>query len=126
MANTFVIEQPQSIPVTLSSQEWSTDLFDCFKDIPTCCFAYWCLPCFACRTSKEFGEHECLPLLDIFGGSAITMSMRLSVRQRYGINGSIARDCVYVTFCTSCVWCQMSREIKRRRIQIVMVDAKNI
>ncbi|XP_015240466.1 PREDICTED: cornifelin homolog B-like isoform X1 [Cyprinodon variegatus] len=126
MANTFVIEQPQSIPVTLSSQEWSTDLFDCFKDIPTCCFAYWCLPCFACRTSKEFGEHECLPLLDIFGGSAITMSMRLSVRQRYGINGTLASDWLYSMFCCSCVWCQMSREIKLRNPQTYIITNKGV
>lgn len=50
------------------------------------CFAFWCCPCFVCRTTKQFGQCLCLPLLDVFGCvRPITMSIRVSLRQRYGI-----------------------------------------
>lgn len=50
------------------------------------CFAFWCCPCFACRTTKQLGQCLCLPLLDVFGCvRPITMSIRVSLRQRYGI-----------------------------------------
>lgn len=50
------------------------------------CFAFWCFPCFACITAREAGECLCLPLLDGFGAiPPATMSMRVGMRQRYGI-----------------------------------------
>lgn len=50
------------------------------------CFAFWCFPCFACKTAHEAGECLCLPLLDSFGAiPPITTALRVSVRQRYGI-----------------------------------------
>lgn len=53
----------------------------------TGCFAFWCFPCFTCITAKNYGECLCLPLLEYFSGfiPAITMSMRVSMRQRYNI-----------------------------------------
>ncbi|KAM9349041.1 cornifelin homolog B isoform 2-T2 [Symphorus nematophorus] len=127
MSSTLVIKQPQPVMVTQDSNEWGSGICDCCQDIPECCFAYWCCPCFACITSRKYGEPLCLPLLEIFGGCIppITMSMRVSMRQRYGIKGTMCMDCVYATFCTSCTWCQMSREMKHRNIQVVLVSAKN-
>lgn len=49
------------------------------------CFAFWCLPCFACMTSKKYGQCLCLPLLDIGIIPPITLAMRVSMRERYGI-----------------------------------------
>lgn len=50
------------------------------------CLAFWCFPCFACKTAHEAGECLCLPLLDSFGAiPPITLAMRVSIRQRYGI-----------------------------------------
>lgn len=39
--------------------------------------------------------------------------------------GTMCRDCVLSTFCPACSWCQMSREMKQRKIPIVMVAAKH-
>ncbi|KAM4545459.1 cornifelin homolog B [Odontesthes bonariensis] len=127
MTTKMVVTQPQPVMEARDSDEWGSGICDCFEDIPQCCFAFWCCPCFACFTSRDYGEPLCLPLLEIFSGliPAITMSMRVSMRQRYGIRGSMCMDCVYSTFCAGCTWCQMSREIKRRKIAIVMVSAKN-
>lgn len=50
------------------------------------CFAFWCFPCFACVTTKRYGQCLCLPLLDCFGFiPPISLSMRVSMRHRYGI-----------------------------------------
>ncbi|XP_041865364.1 cornifelin homolog B-like [Melanotaenia boesemani] len=127
MSNTMVITQPQPVMVSQDSDDWGTGPFDCLDDLPSCCFAFWCCPCFACKTSSEYGQPLCLPLLEIFAGfiPPITLAMRVSMRERYGIRGTMCMDCVCATFCTSCTWCQMSREIKKRRIPIVMVSAKN-
>ncbi|XP_030293044.1 cornifelin homolog B [Sparus aurata] len=124
--STFVVQQPRPVMVAQNSDEWGSGICDCCEDVPQCCFAFWCCPCFACITTRDYGECLCLPLLEIFGGliPPITMSMRVSMRQRYGIRGTMCRDCVYSTFCTSCSWCQMSREMKKRNYQVVLVGAK--
>ncbi len=52
----------------------------------TGCFASWCFWCFTCIKAKKYGECLCLPLLDLCGFvPPITMSIRVSMRQRYGI-----------------------------------------
>ncbi|XP_015240459.1 PREDICTED: cornifelin homolog B-like [Cyprinodon variegatus] len=128
METKVVINPPQQVMAMQNSREWGSGICGCFTDMRDCCLAFWCLPCFACLTSRAYGEHLCTPLLECFAYmiSPITMSMRTSMRERYNIEGSIARDCIFVTFCLPCVWCQMSREIKRRNLQVVMVGAKNI
>lgn len=56
------------------------------------CFGFWCCPCHACIHTREYGQCLCLPLLDIFGIiPPVTMSMRVSMRQRYGIKVSTFR-----------------------------------
>lgn len=55
------------------------------------CFAFWCFPCFACKTARDAGECLCLPLLDSFGLiPPITTALRVSIRQRYGIEVKIS------------------------------------
>ncbi|CAI5642680.1 cornifelin [Oreochromis niloticus] len=127
MTSKMVVQQPQPIMYTQESDEWSSGICDCCQDVPGCCCAFWCLPCFACITSRDYGEPLCLPLLEIFSGwiPAVTMSMRVNMRQRYRIRGTMCRDCVISTFCCACSWCQMSREMKRRNVSVVMVGAKN-
>ncbi|XP_030009654.1 cornifelin homolog B-like [Sphaeramia orbicularis] len=128
MASKLLIQQPQPVMVVQDSDEWGSGICDCFEDLPECCFGFWCLPCFACRTSKKFGEDLCIPLLELFFGGLIppiTMSMRVAMRYRYGIKGSMCMDCVYSTFCAACSWCQMAREIRRRDLPIVLVNARH-
>ncbi|CAI5642417.1 unnamed protein product [Oreochromis niloticus] len=78
--------QPQQLFVSSLEADWASGICDCCDDKKQCCFAFWCCPCFACRTTKQFGQCLCLPLLDVFGCvHPITMSIRVSLRQRYGI-----------------------------------------
>ncbi|XP_063751223.1 uncharacterized protein LOC134872053 isoform X1 [Eleginops maclovinus] len=66
--------------------EWATGVCDCCQDMRECCRWFWCCPCSACRLSQQLGQCLCLPLLDVCGCiRPITFSMRVHVRQRYGI-----------------------------------------
>uniref|UniRef100_A0A8C8F6S7 Uncharacterized protein n=1 Tax=Oncorhynchus tshawytscha TaxID=74940 RepID=A0A8C8F6S7_ONCTS len=99
------------------------------------CFAYWCFPCFAYTTTSKFGECFCLPLLDILMGftqlvgvssrTPRSMSMKVAVCNRYAIHGDMMADCVYSTFCNICSWCQLAREIKRRRQTFTVINAQS-
>ncbi|XP_028322583.1 cornifelin homolog B-like [Gouania willdenowi] len=124
MTQTLVVTQPLPVMDIQDSQEWGSGMCDCCDNVPECCFAYWCFPCFACTTSREYGEALCLPLAEYLGFAfpAVTMSMRVSMRQRYGIRGTMCNDCVLSCFCGPCLWCQMSREMKKRKIPVVLVS----
>ncbi|XP_055364357.1 cornifelin homolog A-like isoform X2 [Betta splendens] len=98
------------------------------------CYGFWCCPCLACSVSKDFGENTCLPLCDILS-PAITsalgiplcvppavLSMRVAMRHRYNIHGSVCKDIATSCFCEWCSWCQMQRELKHRKKNVpVMV-----
>ncbi|XP_030648859.1 cornifelin homolog B-like [Chanos chanos] len=123
MTTTLVVQQPTPVMQVIESDGWGSGVFDCFNDLGECCFAYWLFPCYACMKSRDFGECLCLPLLDYCGGvPPITLALRVSMRHRYGIKGSILDDCVFATFCTACIWCQMSREMKRRSSPITIIN----
>ncbi|XP_056608172.1 plac8 onzin related protein 6 isoform X2 [Triplophysa dalaica] len=127
MAHSAVSVQPAMVMTTESAKigQWSSGVCDCCEDMSVCCCGFWCPYCLMCRTSENFGECFCLPLLEIcFGGMLhpITLAMRSSMRERYNIKGSIPDDCCMVTCCTLCVWCQMAREMKTRRRSIVVIN----
>uniref|UniRef100_A0A9J7XG99 Plac8 onzin related protein 2 n=3 Tax=Cyprinus carpio TaxID=7962 RepID=A0A9J7XG99_CYPCA len=127
MSNQMVVMQPRPVMVFSDSDQWGSGICDCCDDVPECCFAYWCFACFTCIKAKKYGECLCLPLLDFCGiVPPITMSIRVSMRQRYGIKGDMCNDCLVATFCRLCVWCQMSREMKARDLQITLVGARNL
>ncbi|XP_034463086.1 placenta-specific gene 8 protein-like isoform X2 [Hippoglossus hippoglossus] len=77
---------PQAPIMSYDEADWASGICDCWHNTKQCCCLFWCCPCFACNTSKQFGQCLCLPLLDVFGCfRPITMSMRTSARHRYGI-----------------------------------------
>uniref|UniRef100_A0A8C4SGS2 Plac8 onzin related protein 2 n=1 Tax=Erpetoichthys calabaricus TaxID=27687 RepID=A0A8C4SGS2_ERPCA len=95
--------------------------FSCFFVLvsPGCC-AFWCFPCFMCKTASEFGECLCLPLLDYSGIHPISLSIRSTMRERFHIQGSICGDCCVVVCCNTCSWCQMARELKHQKKPLVI------
>ncbi|XP_051900538.1 cornifelin homolog [Pristis pectinata] len=132
-----VVSQPQmttttTTVVTNQRQGWSTGICDCCDDCGICCLAFWCLPCFMCKTADEFGECLCLPLLDVTCNACgyyataippISLAMRVATRERYNIHGSICNDCCIMYWCLSCGWCQIAREMKERKKQVTIVNA---
>ncbi|XP_028442395.1 cornifelin homolog A-like [Perca flavescens] len=122
--------------------EWSSGLFDCFEDVGTCCYGFWCCPCLAITVSERFGESRCLPCCDICT-PAITaccgipmcvpppavLSLRAAMRNRYAIKGSLCKDIAAACCCGTCSWCQMHRELKHRKktpTVIVMQNQVNV
>ncbi|XP_059197472.1 rhodopsin-like [Centropristis striata] len=108
--------------------EWESALCDCFEDTSSCCYGFWCCPCLACTVSERFGENRCLPFCDICcpfitastWGVPLTvppavLSLRVAMRNRYGIKGSVCNDILASCFCGWCAWCQMHRELKHRK-----------
>ncbi|RXN21511.1 cornifelin-like protein [Labeo rohita] len=124
MAHTAVSVQ-STVTANNMTNQWSSGAFDCCEDMGICCCGFWCTYCLMCKTSEDFGECHCLPLLEIcFGGimHPITLAMRSSMRERFHIKGSIQNDCCMATCCPACVWCQMARELKARRQNQVVVN----
>ncbi|XP_026201633.1 cornifelin homolog B-like [Anabas testudineus] len=97
-----------------SSDDWSSDLFGCFSSVTTCCYGFWCCPCLAFTVSKEFEENRCFPLYDLLFPAA-GLSLRVTMRNRYGIKGSLCSDVAISCFCGLCSWCQMHRELDIRK-----------
>uniref|UniRef100_A0A3Q1F0M4 Cornifelin-like n=1 Tax=Acanthochromis polyacanthus TaxID=80966 RepID=A0A3Q1F0M4_9TELE len=73
--------------------DWNSGLLDCFEDVSTCCYGFWCGPCLSCTVSGRFGENYCLPLCDICacGAPPARLSIRAAMRYRYGIKGSLCK-----------------------------------
>ncbi|XP_062306422.1 cornifelin homolog B-like [Osmerus eperlanus] len=124
MASIVIVQQPAA-----STQKvWTSGIWDCFQDMNSCCLGFWCLPCAACQTSAQFGESTCLPILDFLASAwialcgmpisvpPVALSLRVAMRHKYEIQGSICDDIVITCCCLACSWCQMAREIKAQKV----------
>ncbi|XP_029616095.1 cornifelin homolog A-like [Salmo trutta] len=111
-------------PADIKSEVWSSSIFDCCDDMNICCLGFWCPCCQRCQTSTDFGECFCLPLLDIFiyWVPVASLALRSTMRERYRIRGTMCNDCLLVTCCTPCAWCQMARELKLRQRPLLLVN----
>ncbi|XP_035032787.2 cornifelin-like [Hippoglossus stenolepis] len=120
-----------------SLRDWKSGLFDCFEDASTCCYGFWCCPCLTCTVSGRFGENSCLPLCDMCSTAVlaacgiplfvppVAVSLRSSIRNRYGIKGSICKDIAASCFCLTCSWCQMHRELKElKKNRVVIINTQ--
>ncbi|XP_066538147.1 plac8 onzin related protein 6 [Hoplias malabaricus] len=128
MANTTVMVQPGAYlsPDGPKTNSWNSGVCDCCDDVGICCFGFWCPYCLMCKTTEQFGECLCLPLVEFCFGTLVppvTFAMRSSVRERYRIQGTMADDCCVSTCCSLCVWCQMARELKIRHKPQVFINA---
>ncbi|CAL8376626.1 unnamed protein product [Boreogadus saida] len=127
MIQQHVMTNQPSVVVTSSFEPgremWSSSLWSCCDDMEICCFGFWCPCALPCRVSSDHGEGLCLPLLEYWSGivPALSLGLRISVRERYRIRGSIGDDCCIVTFCGICSYCQLARELKERRCRHTQV-----
>uniref|UniRef100_A0A8C6UC20 Cornifelin n=1 Tax=Neogobius melanostomus TaxID=47308 RepID=A0A8C6UC20_9GOBI len=71
------------------------------------CYGFWCGPCLACTVSGRMKELYCLPLFP-----PVVYGMRVAMRNRYKIKGSLLNDLFASWCCAWCSWCQMHRELK--------------
>ncbi|XP_078525581.1 cornifelin-like [Lissotriton helveticus] len=140
--NVVQVNQPVAMTSTqvtvIRGNTWSSGICDCCEDCSVCCCAFWCCPCFQCQTVSGFGECLCLPLIDLLCIACtgyltgvytcacvpISMAMRTGIRQRYKIQGSIWDDWCKLCWCYCCSWCQVAREIKKRKQPFSIVTAQ--
>ncbi|KTG34864.1 hypothetical protein cypCar_00022676, partial [Cyprinus carpio] len=107
--------------VTTISQtggDWSTGLFEVCGDASTFLMGAFVPCCLDLSLAHQYGECMCLPLLP---GS--TFAMRVGIRERYKIRGSVCEDWTTVYCCYPLALCQMIREMKKRlKTQIYTVS----
>ncbi|KAM9331785.1 cornifelin homolog A [Pholidichthys leucotaenia] len=95
--------------ITQTGGDWSTGLFDVCGDKTTCVLGALMPCCLDLSLAHQFGECLCMPLLP---GS--TFAVRVGIRERYKIRGSVCEDWTTVYCCYPLAVCQMIREMKRR------------
>ncbi|KAI5620261.1 PLAC8-like protein 1 [Silurus asotus] len=95
--------------ITQTGGDWSTGLLDVWNDLSTCSVGVFMPCCLDMSLAHQFGECVCLPLLP-----ASTLAMRVAIRERFKIRGSMCEDWVTVFCCYHLAVCQMMREMKRR------------
>uniref|UniRef100_A0A1A7XH58 PLAC8-like 1 n=1 Tax=Iconisemion striatum TaxID=60296 RepID=A0A1A7XH58_9TELE len=95
--------------ITQTGGDWSTSLFDVCGDKTSCILGALMPLCLDLSLAHHYGECLCIPLLP---GS--TVAMRVGIRERYKIRGSVCEDWTTVCFCYPLALCQMIREMKRR------------
>ncbi|KAL4232696.1 hypothetical protein ACF0H5_007384 [Mactra antiquata] len=88
-------------------RQWSTKICGCCEDIGSCVFALFCTPCSMIQLATKSDECCCLP----FCVPEALMALRIKIRAKEGIEGSICRDCVCSACCPLLVLCQLHREI---------------
>uniref|UniRef100_A0A3Q2R4M2 Cornifelin-like n=1 Tax=Fundulus heteroclitus TaxID=8078 RepID=A0A3Q2R4M2_FUNHE len=91
--------------------DWTSDLCNCCDDTKSCCYGFWCCPCLACTVAGNFNQNRCLPL-----------SLRVGVRYKYNIKGSLCKDIATSCICVWCSWCQLHRELKYRKVGPAVVN----
>ncbi|XP_056266196.1 PLAC8-like protein 1 [Pseudoliparis swirei] len=95
--------------VTQTGGVWSSGLLDVGGDRTTCVLGAVAPCCLDLSLAHQYGECLCLPLLP---GS--TFAMRVGIRERFKIRGSVCEDWTAVCCCYPLAVCQMIREMKRR------------
>ncbi|KAJ8266804.1 hypothetical protein GJAV_G00134880 [Gymnothorax javanicus] len=106
--------------ITQTGGTWSTGLFNVCGDLQTCAIGAVVPCCLDLSLAHQYGECLCLPLLP---GS--TFAMRVGIRERFKIQGSVCEDWTAVYCCYPLAVCQMIREMKRRmKSQIFQVSTK--
>ncbi|XP_056587258.1 PLAC8-like protein 1 [Triplophysa dalaica] len=104
--------------ITQTGGDWSTGLFDVCGDTSTFLMGAFVPCCLDLNLAHQYGECLCLPLLP---GS--TFAMRVGIRERFKIRGSVCEDWTAVYCCYPLALCQMIRETKKRlKTQIYTVS----
>ncbi|XP_031427639.1 cornifelin homolog B isoform X2 [Clupea harengus] len=125
MADSPVVTQPglgrtttTVTTITQTGGDWSTGLFNVCGESSTCLMGAFVPCCLDFNLAHQYGECVCLPMLP---GS--TLAMRVGMRERFKIRGSVCEDWVAVCLCYPLAVCQMIREMKRRmKTQIYQVS----
>ncbi|KAI6056736.1 PLAC8-like protein 1 [Marmota monax] len=98
--------------------DWSTGLFSVCRDRRICFCGLFCPLCLECDIARNYGECPCWPLLP---GS--TFALRIGIRERHKIQGTLCEDWLVVHCCWPFSICQVARELKMRTSQLYEICA---
>ncbi|XP_010066585.2 protein PLANT CADMIUM RESISTANCE 2 [Eucalyptus grandis] len=108
----------------INNMPWSSGLFSCFDDVPTCCLSFWC-PCITFGRIAEIADHGSVScpvhgavytVIALLTGCACCYSCfyRTKMRQQYQLQEDPCADCLVHFCCESCALTQEYRELERR------------
>eukprot|EP01064_Diplonema_japonicum_P001989 TRINITY_DN112_c2_g1_i1.p1 TRINITY_DN112_c2_g1~~TRINITY_DN112_c2_g1_i1.p1 ORF type:complete len:205 (+),score=54.30 TRINITY_DN112_c2_g1_i1:50-664(+) len=118
-------------PAATMGKAWEADLCGCFQDMGLCCDTLWCGYCMTGNyyeaVCQDHASTKNIPvscgvcLLGTLGyatfgliGSlpmfVFSWAMRDKARKKYGIEGTVVRDCCASFWCSLCVMCQVHRQ----------------
>ncbi|XP_064628618.1 cornifelin-like isoform X2 [Lineus longissimus] len=120
-----IVRQPTSCSTPtkpLDLRAWTTPLCSCGDNKKTCFQVIFCALCVECWLSRKMGEGYCMPWCVPFSLS----SLRLKLRTKYNIEGSILEDFCASLWCWPCVLCQLKSEVRyiERQNRKRQLDAK--
>jgi len=101
---------------SIKMSDFKQGLCGCFDSFGICACTYFC-PCYITgKTAEGLGKSCCIwgflsltPLRPITGAM-----LRQSVREKYGIDGSLVGDCCFHWFCSCCATIQEASEVVER------------
>jgi len=101
---------------SIKMSDFKQGLCGCFDSFGICACTYFC-PCYITgKTAEGLGKSCCIwgflsltPLRPITGAM-----LRQSVREKYGIDGSLIGDCCFHWFCSCCATIQEASEVVER------------
>ncbi|XP_055872378.1 placenta-specific gene 8 protein-like [Biomphalaria glabrata] len=113
--NIVITGQPASSGQPVQ-RDWSSGLCDCFTDMGSCCLAWCCPCCLQCGLAQDMGESCCEACLYNWCNPGALFGMRVYIRAKENIRGSLCNDFNLTGGCCSCCYCcalaQLAREVK--------------
>ncbi|XP_055871934.1 placenta-specific gene 8 protein-like [Biomphalaria glabrata] len=114
--NTIIItNQPGAQAGPPALRDWSSGLCDCCSDMETCCLAWCCPACLQFKVAQDIGEDCCNACCFACFSSASLFGLRVYVRSKANIQGSLCDDFNKAGVCSAiycCVLAQIAREVK--------------
>ncbi|XP_065187561.1 cornifelin homolog A-like [Sycon ciliatum] len=101
----------------VSSEYWSSGLFDFTDNVSICTFGLFCYPLLLDDTARNLGEKKCsccaVPFCIPITCCLAHMATRTAIRNTYNIQGSIMSDMWSITCCPLCAACQEARQVRQ-------------
>ncbi|KAI6657950.1 Placenta-specific gene 8 protein-like [Oopsacas minuta] len=91
-------------------REWSSGFCDCCAaGCLTCILAFWCYPLLIGLNAHKMNETFLMCCCPVEGH----LQIRSKIRSEHGIEGSLLKDCLLISFCHPCATIQEANEIAK-------------
>merc|ERR1712133_250519 len=96
--------------------KWAGSLCPCANEdkLEACCKSFWWTPCTIVDVVDYAGKNACL---GFFCYPFYAPFLRQAIREKHGIDGNLANDCLWSCGCPFCVLVQMKAETMKGTIE---------